>query len=290
MGEPDSLWNLRNFFYLGAYQSAINEGQDLADLSDGESLERDFFVYRSYVALGQSELVMSEIGDASPLGLIAVKTFAKYLTDRSQKDSILATLTEWMGDPVASANPYVCIIAGTIFSKEENFVEALKACHAGTNLEMMALCVQVYLHMNRGDKAEAQVKAMSKIDDDSTMTQLAMAWVNISLGGEKVQEAFYIFQELGDKFNWTSMLHNGSGICNLKMGRYEEAERDLLDALNKDAQDANALANIITCQFHLGKAVSRYASQLKMIDPEHALVKLTTSAEEAFQRAAAAFA
>lgn len=41
--------------------------------------------------------------------------------------------------------------------------------------------------------------------------------------------------------------------------RYEEAERDLLDALNKDAQDADALANIITCQLHLGKPVTRYS-------------------------------
>lgn len=290
MSEPDALWNLRNAFYLGAYQSAINEGQDLYGLSDAETIERDFFVYRSYIALGQSELVMSEIGDASALGLVAVKLFAKYLKDKSQKDSILATLREWMSDPVSNSNPYVCIMAGTIFSREEDYVEALKACHTGTTLEMMALSVQVYLQMNRSDKAEAQVKAMSKLDDDATITQLALAWVNIALGGEKVQEAFYIFQELGDKFNWTSMLHNGNGICNLKMGRYDEAERDLLDALNKDAQDANALANIITCQLHLGKPTSRYASQLKMIDAEHPLVKLTSSAEEAFQRAAAAFA
>jgi hypothetical protein len=47
------------------------------------------------------------------------------------------------------------------------------------------------------------VQAMSTIDDDSTLTQLATAWTGLALGGAKVQEAAYIYQELGDKYIWT---------------------------------------------------------------------------------------
>ena len=45
----------------------------------------------------------------------------------------------------------------------------------------MAVSVLNYLRIDRVDQAEKAVKAMSAIDDDSTVTQLATAWVNIFL-------------------------------------------------------------------------------------------------------------
>lgn len=52
----DVLFPVRNLFYLGAYQSAINEAQDLTSLSELDSIARDTFVYRSYIALGSSQV------------------------------------------------------------------------------------------------------------------------------------------------------------------------------------------------------------------------------------------
>lgn len=54
--SADALWNVENLFYLGAYQAAINEAQELHQLTDSEKTERDFFVYRAYTALKKYEV------------------------------------------------------------------------------------------------------------------------------------------------------------------------------------------------------------------------------------------
>jgi Coatomer epsilon subunit len=52
----DVLFPVRNLFYLGSYQGAISEAQDVYTLSELDSVERDVFVYRSYIALGSSQV------------------------------------------------------------------------------------------------------------------------------------------------------------------------------------------------------------------------------------------
>lgn len=290
MADRDVLFTVRNNFFLGAYQAVINEASDMEDLSDSDQTEKDCFLYRSYIALGSYDLVIKEISDSSPMALQAVKLLAQYLSSRLSKEDVLSVLSDWLNDPACNRNATVLLIAGMIYSQEGNYVEALKACHTGLSLEMMALCVQIYLKMDRIDKAELQLKSMVSLDDDATLTQLASAWVNSCLGGAKVQEASYIYQELGEKYNWTASLYNGRATCAMKMGKYEDAEHDLQDAFNKDAKDPDTLANLITCGLHLNKNVARYLTQLKLVAANHPLVKKLDAAEDLFNRAAASLA
>lgn len=61
MSEPDDLFTLRNHFWLGSYQLAIAEGSGLGRLSENLRIERDEFIYRSYIALGQHTIVLGEV-------------------------------------------------------------------------------------------------------------------------------------------------------------------------------------------------------------------------------------
>ena len=45
----------------------------------------------------------------------------------------------------------------------------------------------------------------------------------------------------------------------MRMGRWEEAESQLLEACEKDAKNADTLANLITVSLHLTKPASRYS-------------------------------
>ena len=51
-------------------------------------------------------------------------------------------------------------------------------------------------------------------------------------GGAKVREAAVIYQELGDKYNWTARLYNGAAVCAMQMGEWEDAEKELQAGLS----------------------------------------------------------
>jgi len=96
-----------------------------------------------------------------------------------------------------------------------------------------ALQVEVLLKISRIDLARKQLQVMKNSEDDATLTQLTEAWLNIYLGGEKTQEAFYIFQELAEKHSITVRLLNGKAVCHIHSGRFAEAEDLLMEALER---------------------------------------------------------
>lgn len=95
------LFAVSNAFFLGAFQTAINEGQRLSDADLGGSgspatIERDFYVYRSYLELGQGQIVLDEVeSEASPQALIAVRLFASLMLGQTSSEEALATLESW---------------------------------------------------------------------------------------------------------------------------------------------------------------------------------------------------
>ncbi|MCD9637933.1 Coatomer subunit epsilon [Datura stramonium] len=285
---PDPLFGLRNNFYIGAYQAVINAvfGKDNApNLSQDDAVERDTLVNRSYIALGSYQYVINEIDSSAATPLQAVKLLALYLASPDNKETAIAGLHELLGDPAIASNPILRLIAGIVFMHEQDYNEALKHTNAGGTMELHALNVQILIKMHRSDYAEKQLRIMQQVDEDHTLTQLATAWLNLAVGGSKIQEAYLIFQDFSEKYQLTNLILNGKAVCCMHMGNFDEAETLLLEALNKDAKDPETLANLVVCSLHLGKPSARYLNQLKISNPDHTLVKRAASAEESFDRA-----
>jgi coatomer protein complex subunit epsilon len=295
MQEPDELYVLRNNFWLGNYQRAITEGSSLSRLSEALKIEAKEFVYRSYIALGQFNIVIDEIADDPSIAtsLQAVKLLARYLSQPQDKEMVLMTLNEWLTGPQTGNPSTLQLIAAIIYLHEDNTKDALRCIHLGATMEHLALTTQIYLQMNRPELAQKTVRSMQQADEDATLTQLAIAWSHLGTGGAKLQEAAYIFDELIDKFEATSMLLNGHAVANIHLGKYEEAERLLVEALSKGQNDPNTLINIICCFKHQGKSsdlVTRYVNQLKTVAPQHGFVMKLNTVEGAFKRVSETYA
>lgn len=291
MASPDPLFSVRNNFYLGAYQTAISDASSLTGLSEDQKLERDTFVYRSYVELGSYEvrgpaipfpcaplspsfsqphpsrppptvrpqMVLSEIPTDAPPPLAAVRQLASYhKAGPSPSSPVPDALEAGLSDGALSSDPTYLYVTALVRFLRGDAAGALRLAGPARTLELLALSVQVMLSLHRPDAAERQLRAMAAIDDDATLTQLAGAWVALAAGGPRVREAASIYQELGDRFAWTPRLHAGLASAQACMGRWEEAEAELLQAVEKNPKDPDSLANLAVVSLHLGKPAGRY--------------------------------
>uniref|UniRef100_A0ACB8F291 Uncharacterized protein n=1 Tax=Sphaerodactylus townsendi TaxID=933632 RepID=A0ACB8F291_9SAUR len=322
-GEVDELFDVRNNFYIGAFQAAINEAQR---------------VKRKY------GVVLDEIKPSSHPELQAVRMFAEYLSSENQRDTIVAELDKKMAKSMDVSNTTFLLMAASVYFHDQNPDAALRALHQGDSLECMAMTIQILLKLDRLDLARKELKKMQEQDEDATLTQLATAWVNLAVGGEKLQDSYYIFQEMADKWSPTLLLLNGQAACYMAQGKWEDAEGVLQEALDKadypigkhismpavcenldqkswfssrilegpvsfeklighqrreygpilcsdrhDSSHPETLINFVVLSQHLGKppeVTNRYLSQLKDAHRNHTFIKEYQAKENDFDRLA----
>lgn len=128
---------------------------------------------------------------------------------------------------------------------------------------------------------------MQEKDDDATLTQLAQAWINIHLGGEKLQDAYYVFQDFADKFQPSLQLLNSQVVCNIGLQKYEDAELVLQDCLERNPNDYDTLANLITLTQYTEKSndlLNRHLTSLKESHENSPLIQEYLKKEAEFER------
>ncbi|KAF6093112.1 COPI coat complex subunit epsilon [Phyllostomus discolor] len=199
-GEVDELFDVKNAFYIGSYQQCINEAQRVKLSSPERDVERDVFLYRAYLAQRKYGVVMDEIKPSSAPELQAVRMFAEYLANDSQRDTIIAELDREMSRSVDVTNTTFLLMAASIYFHDQNPDAALRTLHQGDSLECMAMTVQILLKLDRLDLARKELKKMQDQDEDATLTQLATAWVNLAVDSghpETLVNLIVLSQHLG---------------------------------------------------------------------------------------------
>lgn len=300
----DELYSIRNLFYTGSFQQVINEANSRAVVSEASKLERKVYLYRAYIAQGKSNIVISEIKDSDQIDLKVVKILATYLQSKNtlgdaKKEEVLKEINEViLSDASNTLNSTVQIIVGTIYYLEGLYEDALKVLiRHNKNLECVALIIQIYLQLDRLDLAKRELASTKTWAEDAMLAQLIEAWVGLKNGGDKYQEAYYIYEEIAQSpSSNTVKILNSQAVCNIHLGRYPEAESLLLEALNKNNDDPDTLVNLIVVSNFTRKhteateIINRYANQLKEVAPNHPFLQELDLKTSLFDRAAQRFA
>ncbi|EOD43290.1 putative coatomer subunit epsilon protein [Neofusicoccum parvum UCRNP2] len=280
------LVNVHNAFHQGQYQQVVDF--DTGSFSASNALPVRVLKLRARLALGQYDAVAAEAAaEPGVPDLQAAGALAAYL--QSGDDKAVATaqkLAAEQGD-----NLSVQLLAGSVLANAGLTEEALAllAKHQGS-LDAVALIVQIHLQQNRADLAAKEAQQARKWAQDSLLVNIAESWVGLREGGEKYQQAFYVFEELAQApASQAVQSLVGQAISELHLGRYPEAEAALQQAIGLDPKSADVLANTIVLNTILGKDTTELKKTLQEVDPKHPFLAEVTAKKDAFDAAQAKY-
>lgn len=284
------LVNIHTAYVQGRYQSVLDDFET-SNFSSTNELAVRVLRSRAQLALGQAAEVQRSISDseASKIpDLAAVKAYAAYQQNPSNAAAVtkLEQLTE-----TASDNLTVQLLGAALLARTGKAEQALAllAKHQGS-LDAVALAVQIQLSLNRSDLALKEAKAARSFAQDALLVNLAESWIGMRQGGENYQKAFYVFEELAQAPSSTSATSLvAQSVSELHMGRLEEAETALNQALALEPDNSAAVANKIVLDTIAGRSTAETTAKLSTIDKEHELLVELAAKREAFQTAMAKY-
>ena len=110
-------------------------------------------------------------------------------------------------------------------------------------------------------------------------------------GGERYQSAFYVFEEMAQSPSSSATKSLvGQAVAELHLGRLPEAEAALEQAMQRDPNDAEAIANMIVLNTISGKDAKDLRGKLEATQAEHPLLEDLREKGKAFDAAAGKYA
>jgi coatomer protein complex subunit epsilon len=277
--------NVHNHFHQGQYQEVIDF--DTSALSPENALPARVLALRARLALGQAEDVVADVKGESDPDLVALGALAQY--NLGKTDEAVAKIEELAAS--SGDNATVQVVGGTVLQAAGKSEEALALLsqHSGS-LDAVAIIAQIHLQQNRTDLAVKEVTAARRWAQDSLLVNLAESWVGLRVGGEKYQQAFYVFEELAQAPSTSSIVSLVSqAVSELHLGRVEEAQSALEQATQKQPDYAEAIANLLVLTVVTGKDPKELEASLKKAAPDHPYLADLEEKSALFDKAASKF-
>lgn len=283
-GEGELL-NITTAFYTHAYQTVTDF--DTSALSASNKAAAQILKYRAQIALGHSSQVTSSLKSSKDPASRSIAALAQHMLGDAKG---LETATALAESDSEDATVQLC--AGTILASAGEYPTAIELLqkHQGS-LEAVALLVQIHLAQNRTDLALKETAAAKRWANDSLLINLAESWTNLRVGGsEKYQSAFYVYEELATTPGNTSPTALvGQAVSEMHLGRWEEAQAALNQAVGMEGASVESVANSLVLASIMGKkgdTVDELMKTLKQRDSGHALVRDLEEKAELFDVAA----
>jgi coatomer subunit epsilon len=255
--ELDPFIPARQLFYLGNYRGVIAEVEHIEITDSKMNLLKDVLLMRSLIGMHRSNDVLDRLDKLNSRAVEYQALRVLALHYRGDKDKAMKGLRDLLARPIEpSKDPMlghslVLLVAGIVLFREGNYDEALRTLHSGDSTECHALNVQLYLSMNRPDWARKELAIMKQIDEDSLLTYLAEVWILLASDSDKIQDVFYILQELTERYDITSRILNARALCYMQLDKFTEAEDYLREAMTHEDNQEETLANLIVCLSHM---------------------------------------
>jgi len=300
--KVDELFDVKTAYYIGAFQQCIIAGQKVKVGNNSElKLERDTYLFRSYVAQKKYGVIFDEISNSSSEPVLkAIRLFAAFMNNLGSEDALPSAVSSFEQlfkdlEPTQHLAWLPNVLLASCYYHCSDIDSALRTL-AGVgvdSLEVRALTIQCLLALDRVDLAKKELKKMTDIDEDATLTQLAGAWISLMIGGEKSQDAYYTFSDMADRTKSTSTLLNGQATAYLCQNKQDEADGTISEAQGIDENCPETLINAIKNRHLAGKGIdsgTRFLSELKSNHSKHPYMVDYKEKEDLFDRLATQYA
>jgi coatomer protein complex subunit epsilon len=248
--------------------------------------EREEFILRAHLGLGQHSKVIAAANESTAPGIRALGLKAQFesTNDESRKQNLIQQLQGMLGD---GAETGVQLTAAHVFLAAGMKKEALQCVHLGLTLEHISLSLQIYLQLDRLDLARNQLSLLRQADEDSVLTQLGNVYICLATGSSTAKESLHTLNQLSEQYGPSIFLLNLMACALMQQGLYAEAESRLEQSRQEfGASDADTLCNLIVAYQYQQKPTVDLVQQLKTQHPDHFLAKGLATVEGAFEREA----